>query len=134
MPVEVSDGDTAITGQVTIDLSSLCNSSNGNASNPCSAGALTNQHIQYLPSGTVGSVYAATIVTSGGTPPYSWSLASGTLPPGIVIDQARGILRGTPTNAGAYSFYVLTTDAAGSNTWTEINDGVLAAQFTIVVN
>ncbi len=134
MPVEVSDGDTAVTGQVTIDLSSLCNSSNGNASNPCSAGVLTNQHIQYLPSGTVGSVYAATIVTSGGTPPYSWSLASGTLPPGIVIDQARGILRGTPTNAGAYSSYVLTTDSAGSNTWPEINDGVLAAQFTIVVN
>ncbi len=134
MPVEVSDGDTAVTGQVTIDLSSLCNSSNGNAFSPCSAGVLTNQHIQYLPNGTVGSVYAATIVTSGGTPPYSWSLASGTLPPGIVIDQARGILRGAPTNAGNYSFYVLTTDAAGSNTWPEINDGVLAAQFTIVVN
>ena len=134
MPVEVSEGTTAVTSQVTIDLSSVCNSSNGPSNNPCYSAGLTNQHIQYLPSGTVGKTYAATIVTSGGTPPYSWFLGAGSLPPGIVIDQARGILRGTPAIANTYHFYVLTTDAAGSNTWPEINDTVLAAQFTIVVH
>jgi hypothetical protein len=135
MDVEVSDGTTTKTGQATVDLSSVCNSSNGNSSNPCSSSAVTNQHIPYLPNGTVGSAYAATIVTSGGTAPYKWVVDSGsTLPPGLSIDPAKGILKGTPKTAATYTFYVLTTDATKANTSSEINAGVLAAQFTLVVN
>ena len=134
LPVEVSDGTTTITAQVGIDLSSVCNSSNGNANNPCGAGVVTNVHNPYLPNGTVGGAYAASIVTSGGTPPYTWVLGAGSLPPGITIDMAKGILRGSPTLAGTYNFFVLTTDAGGGNTSSEINAGVLAAQFTLTVN
>jgi large repetitive protein len=134
MAVEVSDGTTTVTSQATVDLSSVCNSSSGNSSNPCSSSAVTNQHNPYLPNGTVGSAYAATIVTSGGTAPYTWVLGGGHLPPGIAIDQAKGILRGTPTTAGTYYFYVLTTDAAHASTSSEIGAGVLAAQFTLAVN
>jgi hypothetical protein len=134
MDVEVSDGTTTKTSQATVDLSSVCNSSNGNSSNPCSSSAVTNQHNQYLPTGTVGSAYAATIVTSGGTAPYKWVLGSGLLPPGITIDPAKGILKGTPKTAGTYYFYVLTTDAVHADTSSEIAAGVLAAQFTLAVN
>jgi hypothetical protein len=133
LTLEVSDGSSTKTGQVTIDLSTVCNSSSGNSNNPCSSTALNNNHIYYLPNGTLGSSYAALIVTSGGTPPYTWTLGGGSLPPGIVIDSAKGILKGTPTLSGTYSFLVLTTDSAGGSTSSEINAGVLAARFTITV-
>jgi uncharacterized protein (TIGR03437 family) len=134
MPVEVSDGTNAVTSQVTIDLSSVCNSSNGNSSKPCSSASVpTNVHISYLPNGAIGSAYAASITTEGGTPPYRWTLGGGSLPPGISIDPAKGLLIGTPTAAGTFNFFVLTTDAAGLGTSIEIRDGVLAAQFTLVV-
>jgi uncharacterized protein (TIGR03437 family) len=135
MPVEVSDGTNAVTSQVTIDLSLVCNSSNGNTSKPCSSATVpTNVHIPYLPTGAIGSAYAASITTEGGTPPYRWTLGGGSLPPGISIDPAKGLLLGTPTAAGTFNFFVLTTDAAGLSTSSEIRAGVLAAQFTLVVN
>lgn len=133
MPVEVSDGTTTVTGQVSVNLAATCNSGTGSSSYPCYTGGLTNQHISYLPSGAVGSPYAATIVTSGGTPPYTWVLGGGNLPPGVAIDQAKGILRGLPAESGTYSFFVLTSDSAGANTSIEIKDGVLAALFTVVI-
>ena len=132
-PVEVSDGTSTKTAMVTIDLTTVCNSSNGNSDNPCGTAVVTNVHNPYLPNGTVGSTYAASIVTSGGTPPYSWALGGGTsLPPGLRI-EANGIITGTPTTAGPYNFYILTTDSAGSNTSAEISAGVLAAEFSLVV-
>jgi uncharacterized protein YjdB len=130
--VTVSDGSSNKTAPVTLDLNTVCNSANGNTANPCFTAMLTNNHIDYLPSGKVSTPYAATIVTSGGTPPYTWTLGSGTLPPGITIDQAKGILRGTPTTAGAYTFYVLTRDSSGQTTAGEV--GVLAARFSLLVN
>ncbi len=134
MDVEVSDGTNAVSGRVTIDLSQLCNSSSGNTSKPCFAATLpTNAHNSYLPAGAVGSPYAASIMTQGGTPPYRWTLDKGALPPGISIDPAKGVLVGTPTAAGTFNFFVLTTDALNGNTSREIQDGVLAAQFTLVV-
>jgi hypothetical protein len=134
LTLEVSDGTATKTGQVTIDLTTVCNSSNGNSNNPCGAVAVNNDHNDYLPTGTLGSAYAASIVTSGGTPPYTWTLGGGSLPPGIVIDSAKGILKGTPSLAGVYTFFVLTTDSVGGNTSSEINAGVLAAQFTLTVH
>ncbi|MGA2190697.1 MAG: Ig domain-containing protein [Steroidobacteraceae bacterium] len=133
-PIEVSDGTSTQTSTVTIDLTTLCNSSNGNSNNPCASSVLTNVHIPYLPNGTIGSTYAASIVTSGGTPPYSWAVGGGTLPPGLTIDQGNGIIAGTPTTAGTYNFYVLTTDSAANNTSSEISAGVLGAEFALVVN
>ncbi len=129
---EVSDGSSTKIAAVIMDMTSACNSSNGNTNYPCFTATVTNMHIPYLPNGKVGSPYAATIVTSGGTAPYTWTLGSGTLPPGITIDQSKGILKGTPTTAGIYNFYVLTRDNAGDTTAAEF--GVLAAQFTLVVN
>jgi hypothetical protein len=130
--VTVSDGSSTRTAAVTLNLSSTCNSSNGNTTSPCFTAIVTNVHGSYLPTGQTGSPYAATIVTAGGTAPYSWRLGSGTLPPGITIDMAKGLLKGTPTTAGTYNFYVLTTDATGDST--SLESGVLAARFTLIIN
>jgi hypothetical protein len=66
-----------------------------------------------LPNGKVGSIYSgAQLQGSGGQPPYTWSLASGShgLPPGLGL-SASGAISGTPTTAGTFGFAVQMTDA-----------------------
>ena len=67
-----------------------------------------------LAGGTVGSAYSATLSASGGTPPYSWSVSSGTLPTGLSLSST-GTLSGTPTVAGAFPFTVAVKDAASAS-------------------
>ena len=52
-----------------------------------------------LPTGTVNQPYAAVIGGSGGTTPYTWSLASGSqaLPAGLSLNTTTGAIVGTPT-------------------------------------
>jgi hypothetical protein len=64
-----------------------------------------------LPNGSVGSAYNAALVASGGTSPYKWRLASGTLPAGIALSTS-GTLSGTPTTAGTYALTVAATDSS----------------------
>lgn len=68
-----------------------------------------------LPAGSVNFFYSQTLAASGGTPPYSWSISSGSLPTGIFISTL-GILSGTPTSGGTYAFVVRVVDATGANT------------------
>jgi len=64
-----------------------------------------------VPAGTIGLAYSATLAGTGGTSPYSWSLASGALPPGLTLAAATGVISGTPTGAGTFSFTVKLTDS-----------------------
>ncbi len=65
-----------------------------------------------LPNGDVGVAYSATLSATGGTPPYSWSVASGSLPPGLSL-SASGTISGTPTATGSYTFTIRVTDSVG---------------------
>jgi hypothetical protein len=51
-----------------------------------------------LPSGEVGAPYSATLTAGGGTPPYTWSLTSGSLD-GLTLNTSTGAITGTPTAA-----------------------------------
>jgi len=64
-----------------------------------------------LASGITSIPYAASLSAGGGVPPYTWSLGSGNLPPGLVLSP-HGTLAGTPTSAGAFSFTAQVTDLA----------------------
>lgn len=65
-----------------------------------------------LPEATVGASYSSTLDGSGGTTPYTWSVSSGSLPDGLILDPNEGIIGGTPTNAGTFSFTVEATDSS----------------------
>ena len=65
-----------------------------------------------LPNGTVGAAYSATLAATGGTGPYSWSMVSGSLPSGLTLNLATGVISGTPTAAATSNFTVQVTDSA----------------------
>ena len=65
-----------------------------------------------LTAGLVGAAYSQSLTATGGVRPYSWALSSGTLPPGLTITSA-GVIQGTPTAPGDYSFTPRVTDSLG---------------------
>lgn len=65
-----------------------------------------------LPGGTTGQTYSQTLAATGGTTPYTWSVVSGGLPPGLTLGSTTGTISGTPTADGSYTFTVQVTDAA----------------------
>jgi hypothetical protein len=67
-----------------------------------------------LPRVLVSSSYEFTLTAAGGTGSYTWSAKTGTLPPGLTLSPV-GLLAGTPTSAGTYSFNVTVTDSASNS-------------------
>ncbi|MFZ0335129.1 MAG: Ig domain-containing protein [Candidatus Acidiferrales bacterium] len=65
-----------------------------------------------LPQGQPQSGYQASLEASGGKQPYTWNLASGELPTGLVLTPSTGTISGTPTQAGASSFMIGVQDAS----------------------
>jgi hypothetical protein len=63
---------------------------------------------------TEGRPYDQTLGSSGGTPPLTWSVASGALPVDAPIDATNGAITGTALAAGDYTFVAQVTDAAGA--------------------
>jgi sugar lactone lactonase YvrE len=65
-----------------------------------------------LPNGTLGTAYPTqTLTASGGTTaPYTFAVTTGSLPPGLSLSTA-GVISGTPTAAGTYTFTITATDS-----------------------
>lgn len=64
-----------------------------------------------LPSARAGVPYTATLTCEGGTAPYSWSISSGSLPPGVTLGK-RGGISGTPVIAGTYDVTIGVEDSS----------------------
>jgi len=76
-----------------------------------------------IPNGFISQPYVQLLLEQNRSGPITWSLASGTLPPGITL-AANGILSGTPMAAGSFTFTVQVTDGISTTT----------ATFTLTVN
>ena len=63
-----------------------------------------------IPGGSVGSSYYQLLQASGGDGLLVWSIGSGSLPPGLTLSGG-GILSGTPTTIGTYTFTARVTDS-----------------------
>jgi hypothetical protein len=108
--MNVTDGSSSVIGtfSLTVDSSTACGIEVFEQS---SLTTIT------LPHAKSGSGYGAGLFVGGGTPPYTWSLGTGSsLPGGLVIDMSRGVVRGTPLSSASgqtFSFTVNVTDSIG---------------------
>ena len=64
-----------------------------------------------LPGGHYVQPYSAALQSSFGTPPYTYTLVGGALPPGIALNSA-GKITGSPGDTGTFNFQVKATDSS----------------------
>ncbi len=74
-----------------------------------------------LPGGSVDVAYSQALGVAGGTGPYTWALATGSLPAGLTLSTG-GTIAGMPTTAGTSTFTVTVTDS----THTTLTSGSLS--------
>ena len=77
-----------------------------------------------LPDASIGVPYRQAISASGGVPPYTFALSSGTLPGGLTLNPQTGVISGTPTAPSASSFVMAVGDS---------NQGTASQSYSLVV-
>ena len=75
---------------------------------PAAAGVLTSS--APVPGGTSGGDYSTTLSS---ILPGTWTVAGGTVPPGLTVDPNTGAITGTPTTPGTYTFTARFESTAG---------------------
>jgi uncharacterized protein YhjY with autotransporter beta-barrel domain len=65
-----------------------------------------------IPNATPAVAYSQQLTASGGAAPYLFQLRTGSLPPGITL-SATGLISGTSTQVGTYTFSIRAIDANG---------------------
>lgn len=77
-------------------------------------------------SGNVGTAYSHQF-TASGTGPIQWSVATGTLPAGLVLNSSSGVLSGTPTATGTFGFTLQASNGLAPNATQNVSIAVAAA-------
>jgi hypothetical protein len=79
--------------------------------------------ISPLTAAQAGAAYSQTLAASGSTP-VTWAVTGGALPAGLTLSASTGVISGTPTALGAFTFTVSATNAFGAS----------SVPFTLTVN
>ncbi len=94
--------DNAITpGNITFNINI------GAATSPITISPAT------LPTITLATAFSQTLTSTGGIAPYTYNVSAGTLPTGLTLSSG-GVISGTPTQRGSYSFTVRSVDSTGT--------------------
>jgi Bacterial type II and III secretion system protein/Putative Ig domain len=64
-----------------------------------------------LPNGNIGGPYDAVLTAIGGKAPYTWTVAAGALPTGLILAPSTGTITGTPNTAESFTFTMQVTDS-----------------------
>ncbi len=107
-----SAGSSTVTIQVT-DTGSIAGKGALTAAIVISDGSVAITTASPLAQGMLNVAFKSTLTAAGGTLPYTWSVASGSLPAGVTLSAA-GVVSGTPTAYGTNSFIVQVTDSAST--------------------
>lgn len=68
-----------------------------------------------LPGGFVNQPFGPEVVQAqGGAAPFTWSVISGSLPPGLTLNASTGSVSGMPTTAGDYTYTLQVQDSLGA--------------------
>jgi chitodextrinase len=67
-----------------------------------------------LPAAETQNPYNPLVRISGGTPPYTFTLSAGKIPPGCTLDAVYGNITGIPDTPGTYTFSIRVMDALGA--------------------
>lgn len=84
-----------------------------------------------LPPVQLGNTYSEQLEVTGGVSPYTWTLDTGSLPTGLTISST-GLISGTATVAGIYSFTVEVEDSDTNIDIQSLNIVVQAPSPTII--
>src|SRR5262249_38071755 len=103
-------GVFSFTAQVT-DQSTPPQTATGNFSVKIANQLFITSTNQDFPPGVVSRIYDLPLQAVGGTPPYTWSRVSGSLPSGVNL-AASGDINGTPTASGTFDIGVKVQDSA----------------------
>ncbi len=75
-----------------------------------------------VPAGEVARPFSVQLAANGGKAQYRWALSGGTtLPAGVALDGASGVISGRPTVAGSFPVKVTVTDALGFTDTVDVN-------------
>ncbi|GAC1453882.1 MAG: hypothetical protein PVSMB6_08890 [Steroidobacteraceae bacterium] len=81
-----------------------------------------------LADGVVNQSYGATLAATGGRTPYTWSIATGALPPGLTLSPSTGQISGAPTApAAAAPLTVKVTDSRAQSATANLTLTIAAA-------
>jgi len=86
-----------------------------------------------LPAGVIGAAYSTTLTATGGTPGFTWSILSNSLPAGLTLNTNTGMITGTPTAAGTNTFRVRVRDTAAQTSEKDFTLGIANRPACLVV-
>ena len=101
--------------------------SNENLFTGITAGSLPVWVTTSLPGGTFGEAYTATLEATDVDGPVTYALLTGTLPPGLTLDPATGVISGTPSGSGSASIIFRASDDGNSYADKDLGLSVLLA-------
>jgi hypothetical protein len=85
-----------------------------------------------LPGGMTGQSYSAQLAASGGASPYTWTVSTGALPPGLTLNNQTGAITGIPTQAGNFSFTVQVADSQQNVTTQQLSIALTEGPLVII--